>query len=157
MTLAVAGGISITSAHCPSSMCHVPASIEPDDSSENVPTTTFSPESVERASGATNCFAASVITMRTAAPDFLNSRTTNGILYAAIPPVTPTRMCFFLDMGGKEPSRSDRRQRRRLFLLVTVCELVVHQLLDCNLGRFRPQTNPDQILVAQEVAQRPKQ
>src|SRR5260221_6703834 len=64
---------------------------------------------------------------RTAAPDFLNSRTTNGILYAAIPPVTPTRMCFFFNMGpeGETHPRSEEHTSELQSHSDLVCRLLL--------------------------------
>src|SRR5690606_29005230 len=62
-------------------------------SSVNEENTSFL-ESVESVSGVTNSFADCVITTFTSAPFFTKSRTKKAALYAAIPPVTPSKIFF---------------------------------------------------------------
>jgi hypothetical protein len=94
MVFAVAGAMSIRSAHSARSMCQVfPVTVKALRSG-NVPTMTSCPERVEYVRGEMNSLADSVITTRTSAPALRNSRMTKHTLYAAMPPVTPMRIFF---------------------------------------------------------------
>ena len=88
--LAVAGAITIASAHTPRStwLFH-----EPLRSSKNSESTA-GPVSVESVRGAINSLAAGVITTCTSAPAFTRSLAKTALLYAAILPVMPSTIFF---------------------------------------------------------------
>src|SRR5262249_26208514 len=77
------------------------------------------PETVASASGATKRVALGVTMTRTSAPASRRRRTRSGVLYAAIPPVTP-RTIFMVAMlpscpATGQPGNLFGFQRRRLF------------------------------------------
>src|SRR5690554_1051670 len=95
MVLAVAGAISIKSAQSASSTWLFHCGFLSGPISDSVfvkEENTLFLERVERVSGVTNSLAAGVITTLTLAPFFTKSLTKNAALYAAIPPVTPSKI-----------------------------------------------------------------
>ena len=85
---AVAGAMSIPSAHLANSICPIAASASASKSSVE----TLFPDSACSVNGVMNSSADFVITTRTEAPDFFRCLTISADLYAAIPPVTPNKI-----------------------------------------------------------------
>ncbi len=86
---AVAGATSTRSAQRASSMWPMAASASSSQSSER----TGLPDTAWNTVGDTMRVALGVMTTRTSAPASLRRRTRSGLLYAAMPPVTPSRTC----------------------------------------------------------------
>src|SRR5579884_2905911 len=105
-------------------------------------------DTVASASGATNRVAFGVTMTRTSAPASRRRRTSSGVLYAAMPPVTPRTIFMAVWSGRLQPAVGGlkaaatlfaRFQRRRFFNGRR--ELPLHLLLvdffHCNARRFR--------------------
>ncbi len=94
---AVAGAMTIASAQSPRSTCefHWPVLAVKNS------LITGCPLSVDNVTGVMNSLAFGVIITCTSAPAFTNRRTSDADLYAAIPPVIPTTICFpfITDLG----------------------------------------------------------
>ena len=87
---ALAGAMSTASAQRASSMCPMAASAAASHRSCR----TVRPETAWKVVAVTNSRAPAVITTCTSAPRARKRRTRSGLLYAAMPPVTPSRMCL---------------------------------------------------------------
>ena len=92
---ALAGATSTRSAQRASSICPIAASAS--KSSRSI--STRFPVSACIVSGVTNSCAARVMTTRTSAPARVNKRDNSAHLYAAIPPVMPSRMRLLVKVG----------------------------------------------------------
>ena len=88
MILAVAGATTIRSLFLRREICGSRIL------GSHISSATGFPLSVSNVSGPTNCAAALVIMTSTSAPAFTSRRRSSQALYAAIPPVTPKRICF---------------------------------------------------------------
>src|SRR5512146_1116014 len=101
MVRAVAGARTRRSARWVASMWPMRWLYSSDHMSSNTPWR----DSVSNVSGATNLVAASVMTTCTSAPAFVSSRSNSTALYAAMLPVTPSRMRLPLRLMSRFPRR----------------------------------------------------
>ena len=90
MVDAVAGAMTIASAHSPNCTCECHSPVFAVKNS----VITGLPDSVDSVSGVMNSRAEGVIITCTSAPALMSSRTSVAVLYAAIPPHTPTTICL---------------------------------------------------------------
>ena len=90
MTLAVAGAIITRSAWSATAMC----STWKEKFRSKVSTSALLPVSVSKVTAVINCVAFWVMSTCTLHPNFTRAEARLGILYAAIPPVTPSTTVF---------------------------------------------------------------
>ena len=109
ITLAVAGAMTYTPAHLASETC----STSKWGLGANISPMTAFFERVSNVRGDTNSFACSVITTFTPYPALTRRETSSHVLYAAIPPVTPTTTFLFTLICRREGRFFLRRSRAR--------------------------------------------
>ncbi len=123
MRSAVAGASSTKSAHLASSICPIEASAAGSSKLSD----TGRPETACMVSGVMNSLAAWVITTCTVAPRSTNRRVNSAHLYAAIPPLIPSRIFLPANDCIWDPSKNLRAMLAQLELKVGVTTAAVHR------------------------------